>query len=114
MYIVQMYMATVNWRNVELPDFAVALPRVDHEAIDAGGDRGHPAGWFSTRGPTETTPPEEPATKRVNPGAKITGVLKSAGDQLSSAVDDLGKQLTKRPSKKAPAAEDEKAAAASE
>jgi hypothetical protein len=38
MYIVQMYMATVNWRNVELPDFAVALPRVDHEAIDAGGD----------------------------------------------------------------------------
>lgn len=59
-------------------------------------------------------PPGEPATKRVNPGAKITGVLKSAGDQLSSAVDDLGKQLTKRPSKKAPAAEDEKAAAASE
>ncbi|BBZ63863.1 outer membrane porin GjpA [Mycolicibacterium monacense] len=59
---------------------------------------------------TDTTP-EKPATKRVNPGAKIAGALKSAGDQLNSAVNDLGKKLTKRPSKKAPAADNEKASA---
>lgn len=59
---------------------------------------------------TDTTP-EKPATKRVNPGTKIAGALKSAGDQLNSAVNDLGKKLTKRPSKKAPAADNEKASA---
>ncbi|KUI35165.1 hypothetical protein AU195_09705 [Mycobacterium sp. IS-1496] len=58
------------------------------------------------------TPAEKPAKKRVNPGAKLAGALKSAGDQLNSAVNDLGKKLTQRPSKKAPAAEKEKAPAA--
>ncbi|KUI28323.1 hypothetical protein AU196_17175 [Mycobacterium sp. IS-1742] len=57
-------------------------------------------------------PADKPAKKRVNPGAKIAGALKSAGDQLNSAVNDLGKKLTKRPSKKAPAADNEKAPAA--
>ncbi|KUI37267.1 outer membrane porin GjpA [Mycobacterium sp. GA-2829] len=51
------------------------------------------------------TPAAKPATKKVNPGAKIAGALKHAGDQIGKAVDDLGKKLTKRPTKKAPAAE---------
>jgi hypothetical protein len=51
------------------------------------------------------TPGTKPTTKRANPGAKLAGALKHAGDQIGSAVNDLGKKLTKRPSKKAPAAE---------
>jgi hypothetical protein len=47
----------------------------------------------------------KPTKKKVNPGAKLAGALKNAGDQIRSAVNDLGKMVTKRPTKKAPTAE---------
>lgn len=53
---------------------------------------------------SDDAPVTKPATKKVNPGAKIAGALKNAGDQIGNAVNDLGKRLTKRPTKKAPAA----------
>lgn len=56
-------------------------------------------------------PVTKPSTKKVNPGAKIAGALKTTGDNLRKAVDDLGKKLTKRPTKKAPATENNDAPA---
>lgn len=54
---------------------------------------------------TDTSETATPAKKRVNPGAKIAGALKNAGDQIGNALNDLGKRLTKQPTKKAPAAD---------